>query len=112
MASNDAVTVGRLLASQGRLDEDVIGARVDGRVLDLHTEVPEGAEQVEPIRLGDPDALPIVRHSSAHVMADAVQRLYPGTKVAFGPATDTPLIRSIEISAGPSVPVRLELSAM
>ena len=29
-----------------------------------------------------------IRHSSAHVMADAVQRLFPGTKVAFGPATD------------------------
>ncbi len=100
MASNDAVTVGQLLASQGRLDEDVIAARVDGRVLDLHTEVPEGAEQVEPIRLGDPEALPIVRHSSAHVMADAVQRLYPGTKVAFGPATDTGFYYDLDPPSG------------
>ena len=35
----------------------------------------------------DAEALAIIRHSSAHVMADAVQRLFPGTKVAFGPAT-------------------------
>ncbi len=83
------MTVGEHLAARGQLDEDVVGARLDGRVVDLHTELPEGVARVEPIRLGEPEALPIVRHSSAHVMADAIQRLFPGTKVAFGPATDT-----------------------
>ena len=47
-----------------------------------------GATDAAPIRVNDPDALAIIRHSSAHVMADAVQRLFPGTKVAFGPAID------------------------
>jgi threonyl-tRNA synthetase len=40
------------------------------------------------VRVTDPAALPIIRHSTAHVMADAVQRLYPGTKVTFGPAVE------------------------
>ncbi|MFO0613837.1 MAG: threonine--tRNA ligase [Polyangiaceae bacterium] len=40
------------------------------------------------MRTSDPDSLQIVRHSTAHIMADAVQRLFPGTKVTFGPATD------------------------
>ena len=44
--------------------------------------------QVDAIRLNDPAALPVIRHSTAHVMADAVQRLFPGTKVTFGPAVE------------------------
>ena len=43
---------------------------------------------VTPIKANQPEALAIIRHSTAHVMADAVQRLFPGTKVAFGPATE------------------------
>ena len=58
-----------------------VNAREDGR--DAVIEVPATS-----IRLTDADALAIIRHSSAHVMADAVQRLFPGTKVAFGPAVE------------------------
>jgi len=61
---------------------------VDGRVVDVHTPIELGPDtKVEPIRTNEPDGLRIVRHSTAHVMADAVQRLFPGTKVTFGPAT-------------------------
>jgi threonyl-tRNA synthetase len=83
------VTARHLLEQQGLLGPDVVAARVNGAVYDLHTPVPPGEHQVKPIRAGDADGLPIIRHSSAHVMADAVQRLFPGTKVAFGPATDS-----------------------
>jgi len=76
------------LESQGKLTPDVVAARVDGRVYDLHTPLPADAAKVEPIRADHPDALSIIRHSTSHVMADAVQKLFPGTKVAFGPATD------------------------
>ncbi|MFW6050199.1 MAG: threonine--tRNA ligase [Myxococcota bacterium] len=81
-------TARHVLEEQGRLTADVVAARVDGSVYDLHTPLPPGERRVEPIRAGDPDALPIIRHSSAHVMADAVQRLFPEAKVAFGPATE------------------------
>ncbi len=57
-------------------------------IYDLHTPLPDGVTEVSPIGAHDEDALRVIRHSSAHVMADAVQRLFPGTKVAFGPATD------------------------
>ncbi|MBW1832927.1 MAG: threonine--tRNA ligase, partial [Deltaproteobacteria bacterium] len=77
-----------VLQEQGTLGKDTVAARVDGKVYDLHTPIPQSASEVKPIGAHDPDALAIIRHSSAHVMADAVQRLFPGTKVAFGPATD------------------------
>ena len=87
------ITPRQALESKGTLTPDTIAARVtiEGKtvVRDLMTPVPESAE-VTPIRAQDPAALPIIRHSSAHVMADAVQRLFPGTKVAFGPATEDP----------------------
>lgn len=70
------------------MGKDTVAARVDGNVVDLHTPLPNGANDVTPIGAHDEAALAVIRHSSAHVMADAVQRLFPGTKVAFGPATD------------------------
>ena len=76
-----------LLQAQGRLTPDVIAVRAGADIVDLHTPVPENTA-VEPVRLHDPAALPVIRHSTAHVMADAVQRLYPGTKVTFGPAVE------------------------
>src|SRR5690349_5248082 len=76
-----------LLQAQGKLTNDIVAVRIAGEIVDLHTPVPANAE-LEPVRLHDSDALAVIRHSSAHVMADAVQRLYPGTKVTFGPAID------------------------
>ena len=87
MAIGTQVTPRELLEAQGKLTPEVVAARVDGRVVDLHTPV-GGSQTATPILLKDPDALPIIRHSTAHVLADAVQRLYPGTKVTFGPAVD------------------------
>jgi len=83
-----ARTARDVLEERGALGKDTVAVRVDGRVYDLHTPIPSGSAEVTPIAANDDDALPIIRHSSAHVMADAVQRLFPGTKVAFGPATD------------------------
>jgi threonyl-tRNA synthetase len=82
-----------VLEADGRLASDVIAARVaveggEARIFDLLTPLPAAVTKVEPIDLDDPDALWVIRHSTAHVMADAVQRLFPGTKVAFGPATE------------------------
>ncbi len=76
-----------LLAERGELSDDVVAVKVDGRVVDLHTPVDESST-LEPIRSEDAAALPVIRHSAAHVMADAVQRLFPGTQVTIGPAID------------------------
>jgi threonyl-tRNA synthetase len=57
---------------------------VDGEIWDLAREVPDGAT-IRFIRLEDDEALPILRHDCAHVMAEAVQDLFPGTEVTIGP---------------------------
>ncbi len=79
--------VSEILSGLGKLKADTIAAKYNGKTVDIHTNVPEGAE-LTPIASDHPDALAVIRHSTAHLMADAVQKLFPGTKVAFGPATD------------------------
>src|SRR5579871_3549107 len=80
-------TPGEILKERGQLDKDVIAVTTGGRVVDLLTPVDPSAP-LEPIRASDPAGLRVIRHSTAHVMADAVQRLFPGTKVTIGPAID------------------------
>src|SRR6202043_3256138 len=65
----------------------VIAVRAAGHVVDLHTPI-DPKTAVTPIKDTDPDGLAAIRHSPAHVMAGAVQRLFPGTKVTIGPAID------------------------
>ena len=76
-----------ILSERGQLEKDVIAVDVGGRTVDLMTPLDEGAA-LEPIHANDPAGLRVIRHSTAHVMADAVQRLFPGTKVTIGPAID------------------------
>lgn len=63
---------------------EIIAARVDGELRDLAHEVTEGAE-VEGVRIDSPDGLDILRHSTAHVLAQAVQQLFPDAKLGIGP---------------------------
>src|SRR5436305_7181719 len=70
-----------------KLAEQAVLVRTNGRVQDLRLPLEDG----QPIRFlttrdkDDPDALYVLRHSSAHLLAEAVRRLYPGVKVAIGP---------------------------
>src|ERR1700733_7686089 len=84
----DRQTPREILSSAGKLDKDVIAVRYRGRTVDLHTPIEATASELTLIRAGDPEGLAVIRHSTAHVMADAVQRLFPGTKVTIGPAID------------------------
>ena len=88
------------LAREGKLGKDVIAVRVGAKVYDLMTPVPQGAS-LEPIRETDPAGLDVIRHSSAHVMADAVQRLFPGTKVTIGPAIEDGFYYDFDRPDGP-----------
>ena len=76
-----ARAIGPKLAAQAVL------VRADGTPQDLRTPLPDGARlQILTTRDGDdPDALAVLRHSSAHLLAEAVRRLYPGVKIAIGP---------------------------
>ena len=63
---------------------DVVAMRVDGVLQDLFREIPQGAT-VEPVTIDSPDGLDILRHSAAHVLAQAVQQTYPDAKLGIGP---------------------------
>jgi threonyl-tRNA synthetase len=70
-----------------KLAEQAVLVRSDGRVQDLRLPLEEG-QQIQILTTRDskdPDALYVLRHSTAHLLAEAVRRLYPGTKVAIGP---------------------------
>ncbi|MBI3649294.1 MAG: threonine--tRNA ligase [Actinobacteria bacterium] len=69
----------------GALEPGAIAARVDGELRDLSF-VPEADVEVEPVEAGSDDGLHVLRHSTAHVMAQAVCDLFPGTMYAIGPA--------------------------
>ena len=83
-------TVRALAESIGRrLGRDAIGAFVGDatQVVDVHTPLTDGA-RVRIVTRGSDAGLEVVRHSTAHLMAAVVQRLYPGTQVTIGPATE------------------------
>ncbi len=77
-----------ILIAAKKLEKDVIAVKYRGKTVDLHTPIEATAAELEPIHAKDADGLAVIRHSTAHVMADAVQRLFPGTKVTIGPAID------------------------
>jgi threonyl-tRNA synthetase len=70
-----------------KLAEQAVLVRVDGRVQDVRLPLADGGKiQFLTTRdRQDPDALAVLRHSSAHLLAEAVTRLYPGVKLAIGP---------------------------
>jgi threonyl-tRNA synthetase len=70
-----------------KLAEQAVLVRSDGHVKDLRLPLDDG-ERIQILTTrdtGDPDALAVLRHSSAHLLAEAVRRLYPGVKIAIGP---------------------------
>ena len=57
-------------------------------LLDLTAVMPEDALEAAPVSADDPEGLQLLRHSTSHIMAAAVQRLFPGVKVTIGPSID------------------------
>ncbi|HEY9369834.1 threonine--tRNA ligase [Streptomyces sp.] len=79
-AVSAGTTAGALFAD----DRSVIAARVGGELKDLSYDLAEG-DVVEPVEISSEDGLNILRHSTAHVMAQAVQELFPEAKLGIGP---------------------------
>ena len=63
---------------------EVVVCRINGEIKDLWTELFEG-DLVEPIAITSPEGLAVLRHSTAHVLAQAVQEVFPETKLGIGP---------------------------
>lgn len=87
-ALDPASTAADLAASiSPSLAKRTVAARVDGKLTDLSASLPDGAA-LELVSRDDPAALELIRHDLAHVLAEAVQALWPGTKTAIGPAIE------------------------
>ena len=78
------------------LERDAVVARVDGELRDLSF-VPEGDSTVEPVLAGSEDGLHVLRHSTAHVLAQAACDLFPGTRYAIGPAIEHGFYYDLEL---------------
>jgi threonyl-tRNA synthetase len=62
----------------------VVVARINGEIKDLWSELRD-EDVIEPIEIGSPEGLKVLRHSAAHVLAQAVQEVFPETKLGIGP---------------------------
>jgi threonyl-tRNA synthetase len=69
------------------LAKEVVAMELDGKMVDIASLISSDC-LVRLIKLSDPEGLELLRHDCAHVMAEAVQDLYPGTQVTIGPAIE------------------------
>ncbi|MGD0970950.1 MAG: threonine--tRNA ligase [Desulfobaccales bacterium] len=87
-------------------DRRVVAARVDGEMVDLSRPLARDCT-IAPIPLDSPEGLTIMRHSAAHIMAEAVRNLFPGARVAIGPAIENGFYYDFEVPE-PFTPEDLE----
>ncbi|MFJ4871766.1 threonine--tRNA ligase [Streptomyces sp. NPDC088757] len=83
-AEERAVSAGTTAGALFADDRTIVAARVGGELKDLSYELVDG-DVVEGVEISSPDGLDILRHSTAHVMAQAVQELFPEAKLGIGP---------------------------
>ena len=65
-------------------NKEIVVCKINGVLMDLWTDLSEG-DVVEGISISSPEGLSVLRHSTAHVMAQAVQQVFPGTRLGIGP---------------------------
>jgi threonyl-tRNA synthetase len=87
-------------------DRSVIAARVNGELQDLAWPLSDG-DEVEPVAIDSEDGRAILRHSTAHVMAQAVQELFPEAKLGIGPPIENGFYYDFDVAA-PFTPDDLE----
>ena len=85
------------------LAKAVVAAQVNGEICDLQLPLGEGAA-VRLLTKRDPEALAILRHSAAHLMADAILRLFPKAQLTIGPAIDDGFYYDIFLEDGKITP--------
>lgn len=85
---------------------DTVAARVGGSLRDL-AHVLEDGDEVEPVAIDSPDGRDILRHSTAHVLAQAVQQLWPEAKLGIGPPVENGFYYDFDV-ATPFVPEDLD----
>src|SRR3954463_5079523 len=97
---DDGATGADLAAAIGPgLARAALAIKVDGEIRDLARPLPDGA-QVEIVTERSPEALDVIRHDAAHVLATAVLELYPGVKISIGPAIENGFYYDFEFPDG------------
>ncbi|HPC76224.1 MAG TPA: threonine--tRNA ligase [Synergistales bacterium] len=94
--SPEALSAGEVLSRWG-LGESSVAARSDGEPVDI-TAVIEKDSFIEPISSSSQEGLDILRHSTSHLMAQAVQRLFPGTRLGIGPSIQDGFYYDMEVA--------------
>jgi threonyl-tRNA synthetase len=84
-------------------DKSIVVCRINGKLKDLWTEIFDG-DSIEAVSISSPDGLAVLRHSTAHVMAQAVQQTFPETKLGIGP----PITDGFYYDFDPKVPFNPE----
>jgi len=80
-----------------RLARDAVVAKLDGRLIDLDTPL-DGGGELEVVTRNSPEGLEVLRHSTAHAMAQAILELYPGSKLTIGPPIEYGFFYDIEVA--------------
>jgi threonyl-tRNA synthetase len=80
-------TAGAALSALGIASQDVLAAKVDGMVVDLSRPL-SGGSIIEPLRFDSAEGREVYRHSSTHIMAQAVKELFPSAQLTIGPALE------------------------
>ena len=81
---SDSITLHEVIKALGLDSKKVIAASLNGEVMDLSRTITSGGE-VSPVTTDSPEGLEILRHSTSHLMAQAILRLYPGSHFGVGP---------------------------
>jgi len=101
---NDGASAADLAAAIGPgLAKAAVAAKVDGNVVDLARPLPNGAE-VQLLTKRDAEALDVLRHSAAHLMADAILRLFPKAQLTIGPTVEDGFYYDIFLPEGKITP--------
>jgi threonyl-tRNA synthetase len=80
-----------------RLARDAVVAKLDGRLIDLEAPL-DGGGDFEVVTKDSPEGLEVLRHSTAHAMAQAIVELYPGSKLTLGPPIESGFFYDIEVN--------------
>ena len=107
--SENAVSIYEAAKELGIISREVFAARLNGEATEL-SHVVDGEAEVQLLTFRDEEGKRVFRHTAAHIMAQAVKRLYPTTKQTIGPATDTGFFQDFdaEISFTPDILKNIE----
>ncbi|RMF86528.1 MAG: threonine--tRNA ligase, partial [Nitrospinota bacterium] len=85
----EGITLQEIFAREGyTVPEDIVAAKVNGQIIDFMTPLRSSQARIELVSYHTPEGKTVYRHSTAHVMAQAVRRLFPGVKISIGPAIE------------------------